>query len=130
MSAGHCFHNAFIGVTVGMLVDVPDARIRVVHGRCRYRETPYRFAHAWVELGEVVGGVWVPLVCVDGGRAVIAAAASYYRAGEIMEREVFRYTRGQLVAAAMESGHSGPWAPEIRDDPELASYAGGTKELH
>lgn len=71
-----------------------------------------RYAHAWVELGD--------LLVVDltmSGRPTMPRAL-YYRAASLTEAHVRRYTVDEAARLLRASGHYGPW-----DGPALTIAA-------
>lgn len=71
-----------------------------------------RYAHAWIELGD--------LLVVDltmSGRPTMPRAL-YYRAASLTEAHVRRYTADEAARLLCSSGHYGPW-----DGPALVIAA-------
>lgn len=99
---GQCFRDAgtFL-LSVG--ANYPNGYMELVHGLPLLRADNLPFSHAWVEDPE---NVYSP---VDGKIYVVEKAVYYKAAGGVETRPMFRYTREELLAKALLTGHWGPW---------------------
>lgn len=96
---GDCYMNA----AQSIINSTGDSRL--VHGMVAGQGVliGIRFAHAWVEYGDMVHDPSVK----DKGLHI--RREHYYYLGEIREEEVQRYTRQETVEALLKYEHWGPW---------------------
>lgn len=80
----------------------------LVHGTPVLARPPYkRYGHAWVELHW-----WRTDWCVDGNFGSAMPKDLYYRAGQIEECHVKRYTKDQATEMILKHKHYGRWEDE------------------
>lgn len=98
---GDCFEAALLAF-MG-LADITGAVL--VHGWPVLTRPPYkRFAHAWVEVGDMV------IDNANGKNVGPIPKASYYAVGNIVEDEhLHKYDRMTAYKLALKTGVYGPW---------------------
>jgi hypothetical protein len=112
MGEGDCFEVAF-----KLVWDSDDESLLLCHGMVERYTDGLRHGHAWVERTDTITFPSDPPitthmdVCIDkaNGNDVTLPRAFYYKAGNIHEHEVVRYTKLDAARQAVRSMHFGPW---------------------
>jgi len=109
------YRNEEGGVSPSLALDVTSRmhaieprgdKVKLVHGLVYHPETDWH-THAWIELFPGFGPVLV--LDVANGNSSVWPRGDYYRAGQISEQSVKRYTRIQMCALITRHEHYGPW---------------------
>lgn len=104
---GDCYSAAFR--TLEQLHARGHDGARLVHGLVTGTGGPMageRFAHAWVEIGDVV-------IDNSNGQSTHTRYEPYYAIGDIDARELIRYSLEEARRALLEQLHYGPWHVSI-----------------
>lgn len=104
---GTCFDDAAEFLETLARNGVPFSEYRLCHGIMVNKVDGHRFAHAWVELGDVVFFCGI----LDGKRDYFSARKEEYYADGHVE-QVTRYTPQEVLRENLKHRTYGPWKPE------------------
>jgi len=117
---GHCFENT-AHLILGLSDDTPEGegframfrgygidptQAMLVHGVPTHRSDHVRYAHAWVEVGDVV----LDLTTSPWSPTYLGPKERYYQLGKIQPGECTSYSPREVKELAEKFRHWGPWA--------------------
>lgn len=111
---GNCFTAAID--TLNIALEAGAERVMLVHGLPTGTGGDIEGVvhwHAWVEVFTADAG-WTILE-FSNGKEIIVSRSSYYKIGRLHNRNVWRYSPGDVSRQVVRHEHAGPWVDGWQD---------------